>query len=98
MRLKMRYRKVYGQSKENTCLFCGKQSTRANEQGVPVCNNHKNAILNDFKCACGEWLDIKQSKYGIFFVCINCGPVSLAKALSVNQVWDENNLPGIDDL
>lgn len=94
----MRYKKVYGESKLTTCLFCGKQATTTNEQEVPVCINHKKAKLNDFKCACGEWLDLRTSKFGIFFTCMNCGTVSLAKALQFNQVYDDNNLPSVYDL
>ena len=69
-----------------------------NEQGIPVCPNHKGSRLNDFKCACGDYLDIKEGKYGIFFVCMNCGTINLQKALQFNKIWDENNLPSIDDL
>lgn len=94
----MRYRKVYGQSKNNNCLFCGKLATTTNKQGIPVCSVHKNSRLNDFKCTCGEYLDIKSGKFGIFFVCMNCGTISLNRALEFNKVWDENNLPSIDDL
>jgi len=94
----MQAKKMYGQSKNTQCLFCGKIATTSNEQEIPVCNLHKHARLNDFKCACGDWLDIKKSKYGIFFTCMNCGVISLSKALQLNQVWDENNLPSIDDL
>lgn len=94
----MHFKKVYGQSKNPTCLFCKKLATTKNKQKVPVCAKHKDAWLNDFKCVCGQYLDIKESKYGMFFLCMNCGPVSLAKALEFNMVWDENNLPSIEDL
>ena len=94
----MRHQKVYGQSKDTNCLFCGKLATTKNEQEVPVCLDHKNAKLNDFKCACGEWLDLRTSKYGIFFTCMNCGTVSRAKALQFNQICDDNNLPSVYDL
>ena len=91
-------RKVYGQSAITACLFCGKQATTKNEQKVPVCIKHKKAWLNDFKCICGDYLDVRESKHGMFFSCMKCGAVSLSKALEINQVWDENNLPSIDDL
>ena len=91
-------KKVYGQSGDSTCLFCGKKATTFNEQKVPVCEDHKTAILNDFKCVCGEYLDIRTSKYGLFFTCMNCGPVSLQKALQLNVVRDESKIPSVYDL
>ena len=94
----MRGKKVYGQSQITSCIFCGSTATTKNDQKVPVCQKHKGAILNDFKCVCGEYLDIRESKFGMFFTCMRCGTVSLSKALEFNQVWDENNLPSVDDL
>lgn len=94
----MHFKKVYGQSQTNECLFCGKIATTKNKQKVPVCNKHINSILNDFKCICGEYLDIRESKYGIFFTCMNCGTVSLSKALEINTISDENNIISVYDL
>ena len=79
----MRMRKVYGESKNETCPFCDKRAITENPQGIPVCLNHKKNYL-DLKCVCGEWLDIKKSKFGAFCTCINCGAISLTKALSMN--------------
>lgn len=78
--------KRYGQSKINRCPFCEKQSTTENIQGIPTCSVHKKEELLDFKCVCGEWLDIKKGKYGAFFLCMNCGPISLSKALEINPI------------
>jgi hypothetical protein len=36
------------------------------------------------KCACGSWLDMKQGKYGVFYVCLHCGPINMRKALDMN--------------
>ncbi len=80
----MRYKKVYGQSKINTCPFCNKQATTENKQGVPTCQQHKNNSL-DLKCACGSWLEIRKGKYGPFCTCIECGIISLNKALEINK-------------
>ncbi|MFP4119271.1 MAG: hypothetical protein ACLFTH_04420 [Candidatus Woesearchaeota archaeon] len=91
-------KKVYGQNGNAECLFCSKTATTKNEQGVPVCKEHTESILNDFKCACGEYLDIKESKYGIFFTCMNCGAVSLKKALLFNEIKDESKIPSVHDL
>ncbi len=94
----MKYKKVYGEHSNSTCLFCNKVAITKNEQNVPVCKDHIKSILNDFKCSCGEYLDIRESKYGIFFICMNCGPVSLKKALLINEVKDESKIPSIYDL
>jgi len=77
-------RKVYGQSGAKECPFCGKASTTQNSQKIPTCRDHKELELLDLKCACGEWLDLKDGKYGPFFICLNCGPVSFQKALDLN--------------
>ena len=79
----MRIKKVYGKSRVDSCSFCGKIVTTENKQGVPVCSNYKNKFL-DLKCACGELLDIRKGKFGAFCTCINCGAISLNKALSMN--------------
>ena len=84
----MKARKVYGQSRIDKCPFCGKQATTKNSQGVSVCLAHKNAIMNDLKCACGEYLDIKEGKYGYFFMCMNCGPQSHTKVYTLNEIKD----------
>ena len=38
----------------------------------------------DLKCICGEWLDIKNGKYGPYFFCMQCGNISFSKAIEVN--------------
>lgn len=81
-------RKRYGESQVNSCPFCEAIAIAKNKQGIPVCEKHKSAVLNDFKCICGEYLDIMQGKYGMFFNCMRCGPVSFRKALEVNDVRD----------
>ena len=78
-------RKVYGQSQEAVCPFCGNTATAKNEQGLPVCRNHTRAEIN-LKCVCGGWLDVRESKFGTFFVCMRCGPVSCKRAFEVNDL------------
>ncbi|MBU0472455.1 MAG: hypothetical protein KKF89_03820 [Nanoarchaeota archaeon] len=68
------------------CVFCSRQAITKNEQKLPTCNIHKKETLPDMKCVCGEYLMIKESKYGPFFICMNCGPVSIRKALSINPI------------
>ncbi|MFC1697817.1 hypothetical protein ACFL1H_05765 [Nanoarchaeota archaeon] len=77
--------KKYGQSKIEKCPFCDIQSVTVNEQGIPVCNKHKSTNMNDLKCVCGEWLDLKSGKFGPYFTCIRCGNINFNKVLSVND-------------
>jgi len=79
-----RGRKTYGVSKTNTCPFCGRPAYNKNSQGVPVCKDHIKEQLNDLRCVCGSWLDIKEGKYGVFFTCMNCGAINLKKGLEMN--------------
>src|SRR3989344_1739846 len=80
----MRIPKVYGQSKTVSCPFCGRTTLMNNDQGVPVCKEHKNELIEDVRCACGEWMDIRKGKWGPFFLCMNCGPVNFRKGLELN--------------
>ena len=76
--------KKYGSYKVDLCPFCKKQAVTKNSQEVPVCLSHKEAYLPDLKCACSRYLYMREGKFGIFFNCMNCGNVSLSKALSMN--------------
>jgi hypothetical protein len=76
--------KRYGQSSISVCPFCGGQAFSKNEQNVPCCTKHKHLKLPDLKCVCGDWLDQRESKFGVFFTCMKCGAVSFSKMLSVN--------------
>ncbi len=77
--------KRYGESRNQDCPFCGKQSITQNEQGIPTCLEHKNESLDGFKCICGEWLDVKFGKWGPYFHCMRCGNVSWSKGMEINQ-------------
>ncbi|NQU98828.1 hypothetical protein HQ533_05135 [Candidatus Woesearchaeota archaeon] len=68
------------------CIFCRQQAIAKNEQGFATCNMHKKEVLPEMNCACKEILSIKNGKYGAFFICANCGPISLKKALSINPL------------
>ncbi len=76
--------KRYGQSKLDPCPFCKKASITKNSQGVPVCLAHKEAALPEMKCACGNYLNMMEGKFGVFFNCMSCGNKSLSKVLSMN--------------
>lgn len=73
-------KKIYGQSKQETCEFCGKTALLKNSQGLTVCSEHSKSVLEGKKCACGEMMQVKESKWGAFFLCKNCGPISTKKA------------------
>jgi len=76
--------KRYGESKIETCPFCGRQSIIKNSQGVPVCKDHKDQNLPEFKCVCGSYLLMQEGKFGIYFNCMKCGNMSLKKVLEIN--------------
>ena len=59
-----------------------------NAQGFPVCLAHRDAELGEMKCVCGEPLDAQKGKFGVFFTCLNCGPMTARKAFEVNAVKD----------
>ncbi|MBR9699861.1 hypothetical protein GOV09_05375 [Candidatus Woesearchaeota archaeon] len=76
----MRIPKKYGFSRKINCPFCQKPSLTENQQGVPVCIQHKNKVL-EIKCLCGDWLDIRKGKFGGYGKCMKCGNVNLSKVL-----------------
>jgi len=55
-----------------------------------VCALHKEAILNDLKCICGNTLEPRDGKYGLYFTCIRCGNINLKKVLEINKIEDVN--------
>ncbi len=81
----MRIPKIYGQSKIEKCPFCEKQAISQNTQGVPTCSDHKKQELQDIKCACGSWLELRTGKFGSYFNCIKCGNVNFKRALEMMQ-------------
>ena len=78
-------RKVYGQSQKTLCAFCGRNALTRNKEGVPVCDAHRGKQLEDVKCICGRFMDLKHSKWGAFFVCPHCGPKSFETAREQNR-------------
>jgi len=73
-------KKVYGESQATPCYFCDKRATTENDEGVPTCIDHKSKQVPPQKCVCGKTFEIKKSRFGAFFLCSSCGPVSLKKA------------------
>ncbi len=78
-----RGRKIYGSYKIECCPFCDKQGTTKNAQGVPVCIEHKDKLLPEKKCSCGEYLEIRSGKWGPYFYCINCGNINFKKGMDL---------------
>lgn len=89
----MRIPKRYGQSQIAKCPFCGMMSTTVNSQKIPTCLKHKESSLDNMKCACGGYLDLKHGKFGPFFTCFKCGIVNMRKALDVNS--GQYNVQGV---
>lgn len=96
--------KRYGESRIETCPFCGRQAINKNPQGVPVCKDHKDKNLPEMKCACGSYLYMQEGKFGIYFNCMKCGNMNLNKVLEINpnimhaekakeHVKEKNSLP-----
>jgi hypothetical protein len=72
-------KKIYGESRNDKCVFCNSQASVKNSQGLPTCIAHTKKVMEDKRCSCGEWMEIKQSKWGAFFLCNQCGPRSISK-------------------
>jgi predicted RNA-binding Zn-ribbon protein involved in translation (DUF1610 family) len=80
----MYMRKRYGESRIETCPFCGRQAIIKNVQGIPVCTDHRDKLLPEMKCTCGEHLLIQNGKFGVFFNCFKCGNINFRKILEIN--------------
>lgn len=78
--------KKYGQSKINSCPFCGRTAVAENPQGIPVCSKHLKESLPELKCLCGSWLEIRKGKWGPYCQCLNCGNLNLKKVLEINPI------------
>lgn len=81
----MRIPKKYGTGKKQDCPFCGEFSTATNSQEVPVCRKHVNNRIENFKCLCGDWLDLVSGKFGPYFRCVRCGNMNFQRGIEVNK-------------
>jgi len=81
----------YGTSTTTRCTHCDGVATIKDAEGFPVCKGHKNEPSPRWLCPCSQPLYPHESKHGVFFLCMNCGPVSFAKAKDFNT----NNNTGI---
>jgi len=78
--------KKYGQSKEESCVFCDRRATTMNKQGLNTCLDHKHELFEDIKCTCGSWLELKTGKFGAYFNCINCGNINFKKGMEIRDM------------
>jgi len=88
-----RFRKVYGQSKEYTCKFCGKTATKQNDQGIPTCAEHTNRTVDDVRCLCGMPVEVREGKYGPYCICQQCGIQKLDRLLEMQPKKEEKPAP-----
>tara|TARA_Y100000310_G_scaffold337165_1_gene423543 strand:- start:187 stop:540 length:354 start_codon:yes stop_codon:yes gene_type:complete len=79
--MRFKAKKQYGNYKMDSCPFCGKVATQKNEQGVAVCRLHLKETVEDRKCQCGKWLELRSGKFGPYFNCINCGNMNYDKGM-----------------
>lgn len=80
--------KRYGESKVARCPFCEQQAITKNKQDIPVCLDHKQSVLNEMKCSCGDYLELKIGKYGPYFNCLHCGNMNMKKVFEINKIED----------
>lgn len=78
--------KKYGESKIDKCPFCRRHATAMNSQKVPVCQSHREEMLDNLKCMCGLELETLHGKFGTFFSCVKCGNMNMKKAMELNVI------------
>ncbi|PIN74431.1 hypothetical protein COV20_00185 [Candidatus Woesearchaeota archaeon CG10_big_fil_rev_8_21_14_0_10_45_16] len=83
---KFKLKKSYGEYKKINCSFCERPATQKNTQGADVCYQHIKNQLEEIKCTCGSWLEIRNGKFGLYFNCINCGNLNYQKAMSIKEI------------
>ena len=70
------------------CIVCSKDATTYNSQALPVCKAHASHEMIDMKCPfCKSYVDAKKGKYGTFFLCTECGPVSRSKMIQFGKMY-----------
>ena len=83
---------VYGQYKQDNCVFCPRMGTQKNEQGMVVCLHHRRQTLEEIKCVCGSWLEQRSGRFGPFFSCVKCGPIDFNRGLEIKKLSLEAGL------
>ena len=82
----MRIPKKYGSYQTPLCPFCSRQAIAKSAEGVPVCSSHKDQKLPELKCGCGEYVDLRDGKWGPYFSCIRCGNVNFSRIIEMNVI------------
>ena len=39
--------------------------------------------MEDIKCTCGTWLELRVSKHGPYFHCMDCGNINFEKGMEI---------------
>lgn len=81
----------YGVSTATQCTHCESVAIVKSADGFPLCRDHKNEPSPQWLCPCTQPLYPHESKHGVFFLCMDCGPVSFAKAKDFNTT----RVPGV---
>ncbi len=92
---KFKVPKKYGEYQQKICGFCPKIATTKNEQGLEVCIYHVKQAMDEIKCLCGRWLEIRSGKFGAFFNCINCGNLNYNKAMEIKELTQGQGADGL---
>lgn len=84
--MKFKAKKSYGEYKVVKCPFCSRNATLKNEQGLEVCHLHNKEVLEEFKCTCGSWLEVRSGKFGPYFNCMKCGNINYNKGMEIKSL------------
>ncbi len=58
------------ETKMSKCVFCGKNATKTNKEGQPVCRDHRGREPKEVACPeCGMPMKVKEGRYGYFWGC-----------------------------
>lgn len=79
-------RKDYGSYKTAKCPFCYRTGTFKNAQGLEVCKQHQESILEEIRCTCKGRLEPRSGKFGPYFHCENCGNVNYDKGMKIKEM------------
>ena len=81
--------KRYGESKKTLCPFCERLAITQNKQKIPVCRDHKEQMISEIGCLCGNSLELRHGKFGPFFFCTSCGNINFKRGLEIMQMMRE---------
>ncbi len=88
--------KKYGCSQSKSCPFCNRNATSKNEQKIPVCEKHRATKFPDVRCSCKSFLDLRDGKWGPYFVCMKCGNKNLQNVLELMQATNQKLQPELE--